>query len=167
MEESRNKQKCQLVEKLGVHLEQTEQIAPLAGRIMAYCILTGKRGVSFEDLVQNLCASKSTISTHLNHLQSLNKLQYFTKTGDRKKYFVINPNTIKQNIDRMIEKWETERKLHQEIRLYKEQINQSENVDPEAKFDLELHNNFIKFLNQAINSIKEFKETTFNSTSQN
>jgi len=163
----KNNEKCKLVEKLGVHMEQKEQLAPLAGRIMAYCILTGKRGVSFEDLVQNLCASKSSISTHLNHLQSLNKLTYFTKTGDRKKYFVINPNTIRQNIDRMIEKWEAEKKLHEEIRRYKEKINQSEEMDPEAQFDLELHNNFIIFLNQAINSIQAFKVSTFESDHQN
>ena len=41
-------------------------------------------------MVTILCASKSTISTHLNHLQDLNKIEYFTKTGDRKKYFIIN-----------------------------------------------------------------------------
>ncbi|GAL00549.1 hypothetical protein JCM19314_2157 [Nonlabens ulvanivorans] len=76
-----------LVEKLGVHLENREQLAPVAARILSYIILTGKKGSTFEDLVTILCASKSTISTHLNHLQDLNKIQYFTKVGDRKKVF--------------------------------------------------------------------------------
>ena len=67
-----------LVEKLGVHLEGRENLAPVAARIMAYIILTGKQGTTFDDLVTNLCASKSTISTHLNHLQDLKKLEYFT-----------------------------------------------------------------------------------------
>ena len=58
--------------------------------ILSYIILTGKAGTTFEDLVTNLGASKSTISTHLNHLQDLKKIEYFTKTGDRKKYFVMN-----------------------------------------------------------------------------
>ena len=33
-----------LVEKLGVHLENREQLAPVAARILAYIILTGKKG---------------------------------------------------------------------------------------------------------------------------
>ena len=101
-----------LVEKLGVHLEAREQLAPVAARILAYIILTGKRGATFEDMVCILCASKSTISTHLNHLQDLNKIEYFTKTGDRKKYFIINKNTIIQHVDRMISHWDDERAIH-------------------------------------------------------
>ena len=84
------KQKSALVEKLGVLLEKKEQLAPVAARIKSYIILKGKSGTTFEDLVSDLCASKSTISTHLNHLHDLKKIVYFTKPGDRKKYFTIN-----------------------------------------------------------------------------
>ena len=83
------KRKLELVEKLGIFLEKKEQIAPVAARIFSFIILTGKQGTTFDDLVTNLCASKSTISTHLNHLQDLKKLEYFTKPGDRKKYFIV------------------------------------------------------------------------------
>ena len=68
------KQKQNLVERLGVLLENKEQLAPVAARILSYIILTGKVGTTFEDLVTHLCASKSTISTHLNHLQNLKKI---------------------------------------------------------------------------------------------
>ena len=75
------KKKMALVEKLGVHIENKEKLAPVAARIISYIILTGKTGTTFEEMVTILCASKSTISTHLNHLQDLNKIEYFTKTG--------------------------------------------------------------------------------------
>src|SRR5690606_23593601 len=101
MESQLKTKKFQLVEKLGVHFENTDHLAPVAARIMAYVILTGKTGTTFEDLVSDLCASKSTISTHLNHLQGLNKLTYFTKSGDRKKYFILNPDYILQSINNM------------------------------------------------------------------
>lgn len=90
MGEQQREEKLRLVESLGVHFENKDHLAPVAARILSYAILTGKQGVTFEDLVSNLCASKSTISTHLNHLQDLKKLEYFTKPGDRKKYFIIN-----------------------------------------------------------------------------
>ncbi len=153
--------KMALVEKLGVHLENKENLAPVAARIMAYVILTGKRGTTFEEMVTVLCASKSTISTHLNHLQDLNKLEYFTKTGDRKKYFVINKDSVLIHIDGMIKEWETVESLHIEIKAYKEAINEHI-TDDDEKFDLSFHNNYLKFLAGATASIKELKDNLIN-----
>ncbi|MBU3820479.1 transcriptional regulator [Flavobacteriaceae bacterium XHP0103] len=150
------KQKLALVEKLGVFLETKEQLAPVAARILSYIILTGKKGTTFEDLVTILCASKSTISTHLNHLQDLNKIVYFTKVGDRKKYFMMNPDNIIQSIDNMINTWSVQKELHIEIKEYKEQVN-SKTTDESSKFDLGFHDNYIQFLNEATNSILELK----------
>lgn len=151
-----------LVEKLGVHLEAREQLAPVAARILAYIILTGKRGATFEDMVCILCASKSTISTHLNHLQDLNKIEYFTKTGDRKKYFIINKNTIIQHVDRMISHWDDERAIHLEIKEYKEKQNNLKIENEEDKFDLSFHNDYVKFIDEASISVKELREKLIN-----
>ncbi|WP_438710170.1 GbsR/MarR family transcriptional regulator [Aquimarina muelleri] len=151
------KEKMALVEKLGVHLENREQLAPVAARILSYIILTGKKGTTFEDMVTILCASKSTISTHLNHLQDLNKIMYFTKTGDRKKYFVINKDVIVQHIDKMVSNWQEERKLHLEIKEYKRIINDNKIENEEEKFDLNFHNDYIKFLDGATSSIEELR----------
>ncbi|MBU2922647.1 transcriptional regulator [Winogradskyella psychrotolerans] len=149
--------KMALVEKLGVHLESKNNIAPVAARIMAYVILTGRRGTTFDEMVEVLCASKSTISTHLNHLQDLKKIEYFTKTGDRKKYFVVNKDSVLNHIDTMIEEWESVKALHLEMKAYKEAIN--ENVtDEDEKFDLTFHINYLKFIANASASMKELKE---------
>ncbi len=152
------KQKMALVEKLGVHLEGREQLAPVAARILAYIILTGKKGSTFEDMVTILCASKSTISTHLNHLQDLNKIEYYTKTGDRKKYFIINKNTIIQHVDRMISHWNAERAIHLEIKAYKETQNKLKIENDDEKFDLSFHNDYVKFVDEATASVKELRE---------
>ncbi|MCK0147952.1 transcriptional regulator [Arenibacter sp. F26102] len=152
------KEKMALVEKLGVHLEGREQLAPVAARILAYIILTGKKGSTFEDMVTILCASKSTISTHLNHLQDLNKIEYYTKTGDRKKYFIINKNTIIQHVDRMISHWNAERVIHLEIKAYKETQNKLKIENDDEKFDLSFHNDYVKFVDEATASVKELRE---------
>lgn len=157
MKEEICKQKMSLVEKLGVHLENREQLAPVAARILAYIILTGKKGTTFEEMVTVLCASKSTISTHLNHLQDLNKIQYFTKTGDRKKYFVIKKDTIIQHIDNMVSHWDEERKIHVEIKDYKESINDTKIKNNDEKFDLSFHDDYIKFIDGASDSIKALR----------
>ncbi|MFV9551694.1 GbsR/MarR family transcriptional regulator [Algibacter sp. PT7-4] len=151
------KKKMALVEKLGVHLENRENLAPVAARIMSFVILTGKKGTTFEEMVTILCASKSTISTHLNHLQDLNKIEYFTKTGDRKKYFVINKDSVIQHIDNLINEWHEVRQLHLEIKSYKETINTKKIENKEEKFDLNFHNDYIKFIDGATASIQELR----------
>lgn len=156
MNEGVCKQKQALVEKLGVFIETKDQLAPVAARILSYIILTGKVGTTFEDLVSKLCASKSTISTHLNHLHDLKKIVYFTKVGDRKKYFVINQDAIIQGIDDMIETWHNQKELHIEIRDYKEKSN-ANNPDEDSKFDLEFHDDYILFLDEATKSISNLR----------
>ena len=158
MKENVCPKKMALVEKLGVHIENREQLAPVAARILAYVILSGKIGTTFEDLVSILCASKSTISTHLNHLQDLKKIVYFTKTGDRKKYFVINDGMIIQHNDNMIDNWNEVRELHSEIKDYKEQINKHKIENENEKFELGFHNDYIDFLDAAMTSVKELKK---------
>jgi DNA-binding transcriptional regulator GbsR (MarR family) len=158
MKKNTCQKKMNLVEKLGVHLEAREQLAPVAARILSYIILTGKTGATFEDMVSILCASKSTISTHLNHLQDLNKIEYFTKTGDRKKYFIINKNTIIQHVDRMISHWDEERAIHIEIKAYKEKQNEIKIENEEDKFDLTFHNDYVQFVDEATASVKELRE---------
>ena len=150
-------QRSALIEKLGVFLESKDQLAPVAARIKAYIILKGKSGTTFEDLVSDLCASKSTISTHLNHLHDLKKIDYFTKLGDRKKYFIINKDAICQNIDSMINSWANEKELHLEIRNYKEKVNASGVLDEDLKFDLGLHDDYIQFFEEVTKSVLKLR----------
>lgn len=150
------KEKQDLVERLGVFMEQKEQLAPVAARIFSYIILTGKVGTTFEDLVRDLCASKSTISTHLNHLADLKQIVYFTKPGDRKKYYTVNQDSILQSIDAMMESWATQKELHLEIKNYKENTNHS-NTDEASKFDLHFHDNYIQFLDEVTKSVSTLK----------
>ena len=145
-----------LVERLGVFMEQKEQLAPVAARILSYIILTGKAGTTFDDLVRDLCASKSTISTHLNHLADLRRILYFTKTGDRKKYYTINEDSIIQSIDAMTESWILQKELHLEIREYKEKTNQLKN-DYTSKFNLDFHDTYIEFLDEVTKAVSTLK----------
>ncbi|WP_316928846.1 transcriptional regulator [Gaetbulibacter saemankumensis] len=154
------KEREALVEKLGVFLENKEQLAPVAARIMAYIILKGNAGTTFEDLVTNLCASKSTISTHLNYLADLKRLNYFTKSGDRKKYYLINRESVVQNIDKMVGMWHEELDLHKEIKAYKEKANK--HLPIEEQFDMAFHDIFMVYLKDVINSVAVLRDKIIN-----
>lgn len=82
------KEREEIIELYGNHFEKLYNIPPLAARILGTLIIDGcKTGLTFESLVQKLGASKSSISTNLNLLLNMDKISFFTKAGDRKKYF--------------------------------------------------------------------------------
>lgn len=156
-EEELNIQKRKLIEQLGVQLE-SDNLAPLAARILATLILTGKKGITFDELVSDLCAGKSTISAHLDLLQSSNRVKYFTKPGDRKRYFIVNPDLMLKLIDEMTTKWETEKRIHREILDFKEQRNELNSKKGEGhQFDLGFQKDFLTFLEETTAAVQRFK----------
>ncbi|MCX2836954.1 MULTISPECIES: GbsR/MarR family transcriptional regulator [Salinimicrobium] len=150
-------QRKTLIEELGVHLEE-DNLAPLAARILATLILAGRRGVTFDEMVCELSAGKSTVSTHLDHLQATNRVTYFTKPGDRKRYFVIDPNLILNLMEEMITKWDKEKRLHLKIRAYKEQCNCEARETGGFQFDLEFQEDFLTYLEETSNAVKKFRD---------
>ncbi|MBQ1885046.1 MAG: MarR family transcriptional regulator, partial [Bacteroidales bacterium] len=64
---------------------------------------------TFEEIVDRLKISKSSVSTTLNHLMESDKIEYITYPGDRKRYFRIKVNTPKtfiQSLRKYIERFE-------------------------------------------------------------
>lgn len=92
-------EKCKLIEEIGVHFEKTNQLAPLAARIYAIMILSPKEGHTFDEIMEITEASKSSVSTQLNLLLQLKKVEYFTKTGDRKRYFRGNRMYLQNTLE--------------------------------------------------------------------
>lgn len=86
------KEREEIIEILGIHFESLYKIPPLAGRILGLLIVDGcKSGLSFENIVAKLAASKSSISTNINLLLKMERIHYITIIGDRKKYFKSAP----------------------------------------------------------------------------
>lgn len=156
MKEDIEKEKKELVEELGVQLEN-DKLAPVAARIFATLILAGKQGITFDQLVLDLNASKSTVSTNLEHLQATNRAMYFTKPGDRKRYFVINEDLKSNLIDEMVSKWEADRKIHEKVLEFKKKHNESIDDEGALAFDLQFQEDFLTYLNEATAAIKKLK----------
>ncbi len=85
-------EKAKLIEMFGIFFEKTHHLPPLASRILGNLIIDGyKTGLTFEELVERMSASKSTVSTSLNLLLKTEKITYYTICGDRKKYYKPSP----------------------------------------------------------------------------
>lgn len=141
-------EKMGLVEKLGVFLEQDTHMAPMTARVFSFITLSGRDGVTFDDLVDSLQASKSTVSTSLTHLQDLNMIGYYTRTGDRRKHFIVNADAFFQALDEKISKWKRQRGIHSDILKFKKKVN--EQVGENPYFNLAFHEQHITFLDNII-----------------
>lgn len=105
--------KQELTETLGLHLEGEHKLPPLAARIYAILILTAQEGLSFEDCQDKLGASKSSTSTSLNLLLNMGIISYFTKHGDRKRYFTATKrkNFFLTKLQENLKRLETEKNI--------------------------------------------------------
>lgn len=96
--EDLKKQREELIELFGVHFENIGHLPPLGSRILSTLILDAcTRPYTFEDLVEHMGASKSSISTNLNLLLKMGKITYYTLPGDRKKYY--RPSAFSERFD--------------------------------------------------------------------
>lgn len=102
-----SKTKDELIEILGLHLEGEHNLPPLAARIYAILIMTNEDGLTFEDCLEKRGASKSSTSTSLNLLLNMGLVTYFTKPGDRRRYFTLAKkktfflNKLQENLKRL------------------------------------------------------------------
>jgi DNA-binding transcriptional regulator GbsR (MarR family) len=85
-----SKTQIELIEKIGIYFEQGMQ--PAAARILALLIVTDEEAFSFDGIREALKLSKSATSNGINFLLSAKKIEYFTKSGDRKRYFRWSPS---------------------------------------------------------------------------
>ncbi len=77
------------VEELGVFFAGTG-LTPMEARVFALLLLADPPAMEFFAIQKFLDASKSTISNALRQLMKEGRVDYFTKPGDRKRYFRVS-----------------------------------------------------------------------------
>ncbi|WP_090679847.1 GbsR/MarR family transcriptional regulator [Myroides guanonis] len=93
------------------HHEALYHYSPLTSKLYTFLLFSGMGdGVTFDEIVEKLNASKSSISTSLNVLLNNNQIEQFNKIDERKRYFRINPKyltnrlfTIKKSIEKELD----------------------------------------------------------------
>ena len=87
-----------LIEEIGLNLEERAGLAPLAARIYATTLLSFGNGLTFDEIIALTAACKSSVSSNINVLLQLGYLDYYTKIGDRKRYFKTTNNYVGSSI---------------------------------------------------------------------
>ncbi len=85
-------EKKKQIEKIGIFFEKSG-FSPVASRIIGLLMVSEPPYRTFEEIVEAVVASKSTVSNSLRLLQSEGMVDYITFPGDRKRYFQISIST--------------------------------------------------------------------------
>ncbi len=95
-------------------------LPPLAAKIYSYLIFDFDRnGVSFDEVVEIFCASKSSVSSNLNLLLNLNIITDFNKIDERKRFFMMNEKYMKIRFEEIIDKMERELSILNKLKEFR------------------------------------------------
>ena len=151
------KEREELIEMFGIHFELLYNLPPLGSRILGLLIIDGcKTGLTFEELVIKMKASKSSVSTNLNLLLKMGKITYYTVAGDRKKYF--KPSPFSERLANYIKLLDFEKNMINRLIHYREQTIScsEEQYNMENIIAYKSHINEVEEL--LIKTIDQFKE---------
>jgi len=146
-----------LVEKYGAFMEKHEKMAPISARIFATLFIgvDDGEGETFDGLVSFLGASKSTISTNLQLLTKAGHITYFTKPGERKKYFVLSPESFLSRIEEEMLLYKKEYEIVSEVVDYRHDLKGISRDDTESFPYLDFLSASIKLLADLTTMIKD------------
>jgi len=86
----------ELIERLGVQNEKLG-LQPVPARIISLLMVSDKIELTFDEIQESLNISKSATSNGLNILLAMDRIEYTTKPGERKRYFQNKINNWKNN----------------------------------------------------------------------
>ncbi len=89
----------ELIERIGVFHEH-KGLQPLVGRIIGLLLVHENAEATFEEVVELLGVSKSAVSNALTFLQAKDRITYYTKPGDRKRYFTLQMKNWSEELEK-------------------------------------------------------------------
>ena len=124
-----------LFEDMSTQYMEMFHFPPLTANIFTFLMFDLEHeGTTFEDILEATCASKSSVSNTLNRLLQSNHIEYYSKLGERKRYYRINKaifnvqfrdtiRQLKKHKEILEEKDEHSEKINLHINLQENTIN--------------------------------------------
>jgi DNA-binding transcriptional regulator GbsR (MarR family) len=104
----------QLIERMGLILERMG-LQPAAARIDALLLVSDELELTFDEIREILKISKSATSNALNMLLTMERVEYITRPGERKRYFRSKIGSWKESLSKRFRETETIHSLMKEI----------------------------------------------------
>jgi DNA-binding transcriptional regulator GbsR (MarR family) len=104
----------ELIERFGVFVERSG-LTPVQARIIGLLMVCDTAELTFEEIYNTLKVSKSAVSNAVNSLLQIERIQYHTKPGDRKRYFSTRIGTTEADFEKNFNKLLEAKILFREI----------------------------------------------------
>ncbi len=122
-------------------------LPPLASKIYSYLLFDYETvGITFDEFVEVLAASKSSVSTSISLLLKAQLIVDHNKMDERKRYFFINDEYKKIRFEKIVQKMKDELKLLDDLNNFKKNNDDGYN---------ERIDNYKALLNKNIQNIQE------------
>lgn len=141
-------------------IHQQQGLPPAESRVLALLLISDSIQLSFDEIIAHLKLSKGAVSTALSTLMALDKVEFHTKIGDRKRYFSSNlltwKTSAKQSFDKLLN-------IHG---ILNEVLQQRPESTPEFNEALKELIGFMTFLQQEMPRLFDRWENLKNTTSK-
>jgi len=127
-------------------------LPPLASKIYAYLLFDyEKAGITFDEFVEVLSASKSSVSTSISLLLNAQLIVDHNKMDERKRYFFINDEYKRIRFEKIVQKMQDELKLLDDLDNFKK--NQEDGYDEKIEAYKALLNKNIINIQESLNKL--------------
>lgn len=114
-----HKEALELVESMGLFFEKSGYL-PSAGRVYALLMIWEKSELHFDEIQSILQLSKGATSKAINALLGMKRIEEFTRTGIRKKFFRVKVKPGQASTERFIEYLKAMQQMLIRIETHKE-----------------------------------------------
>ena len=133
----------ELVERFGVFTERSGA-SPAQARILSLLLVCDKAELTFDEIYQTLKISKSAASNAINSLLLMERIEYYTKPGDRKRYFVSRIGQLEKYFEKNLNKLLEINSLLKEVLTNRSKATKQFNTDLKKVID------FMEFLQKEL-----------------
>lgn len=148
-----------LFQDMSSHYMELYHFPPLTANIFTYLMFDfEQKGITFEEILEASCASKSSVSNALNVLQQSNYVEVISKLGERKRYYRVNKSIFKIQFQDSISKLKRNYSILERFAEKRRKALNFEDINSE-KIDLhlELQKKTIKLFEETLEKINQIK----------
>lgn len=128
---------------------------PAVARILSLLMVVDEAEMTFEEICDALNLSKSAVSTAINSLLLMERIEFHTKPGDRKRYFFVNVDKYQNENEGLL------KKINNSSAMYRMILAARSDANPRYNASLKSMIEFTDFLHQELSEIfKKWKKIT-------
>lgn len=156
-----SKAKENLIEEIGVRLETRLNISPMASRIYALLTLSSYNGLTFEEIREAIGSSKSSTSVNISVLMQLKHIEYYTKSGDRKRYFKVAKYFQLSSLEVYMQSLQKDIDLVDKINVYNKVYHPEKFINEQSLGELTIDylNAMKNLVDETIQNIEDFRSS--------